>query len=77
MQVIPFHAMQDLAMTQQWYDQMIALRRPSWDYEAISCHTALVLRHYRLALLLWVVGGGEQHALVALGLFFVTDAAGL
>ena len=40
-------------------------------------HAGLVLRDKRLAVGLGVLGVGEEHALVALGLFVLANAAGL
>lgn len=47
------------------------------DFEAIASHTAAVLVDETGALLLGIVGGGEEHAFVALCLLVVTYAAWL
>lgn len=49
----------------------------SRQVEAIAFHTALVLGDHILAILLRVGGIGEEHALVASGLFVLANAAGL
>lgn len=49
----------------------------SLDLEAESSHARLVLLNGGLALLLGVIGLGEQHAVVAGSLFGLADATGL
>ena len=49
----------------------------SLDLEAESSHAGLVLLNCGLAFLRWVIGFGEEHAVVASGLFGLAYAAGL
>jgi hypothetical protein len=53
------------------------VRDRALDLEAKSSHARLVLLDRGLALLLRVVGLGEEHAVVASGLLGFADAAGL
>ena len=48
-----------------------------WQAEAETSHASLVLLNHWLAVLLWIGGLGEQHALVASGLLLFADAAWL
>lgn len=55
----------------------LTLCRATSDLEPEPGHAELVLVYCRLAGLLGVGGGREEHALVALGLFVLAHAAGL
>lgn len=51
--------------------------RGGLDLKAEAGHAGLVLLDHRLALLRWVIGLGEQHAVIAGGLLVLANAAGL
>ena len=55
----------------------ITLSQATSDLESEPSHAELVLVYCRLAGLLGIGGGREEHALVALGLFVLAYAAGL
>ena len=55
----------------------VLVRRSVLDLEAETSHAGAVLVYRRGAVLLGVVGLGEKHAVVALGLLFLAHAAGL
>lgn len=52
-------------------------RRLYLDLEAETSHAGAVLVYRRHAVLLGVIGLGEKHAIIALGLLFLAHAAGL